>query len=110
MTPLRVKEIQAIPGFLDTNRILLGRVLEDKLLEVQERPLVVHFLSNLNHRFPCVLRREAGTVRTLTVHDDVFDLEYLLEDSRCEYLRQMNLMHDLWTRKGCGAPLSEWSA
>ena len=56
MTPLRIKEIQAVSRFLDTNRILLRRVLEDELLEVQERPFVVHFLSDLDHGFPRVLR------------------------------------------------------
>ena len=56
MTPLRIKEIQAVSCFLDTNRILLRRVLEDELLEVQERPFVVHFLSDLDHGFPRVLR------------------------------------------------------
>jgi hypothetical protein len=33
----------------------LCRVLEDKLFEIQESSLVVHFLSNLYHGFPSVL-------------------------------------------------------
>ena len=45
-----------------------------------------HFLPHLNQSFPCVLCGQFGAVRTLSMLDEVFDLEDLLEDGRSENL------------------------
>jgi hypothetical protein len=62
-------------------------MLEDQLLEVKERPLVVDFLSDLNHRSPGVLRRQSGALGALRTGDDVLDFEDLLQNGGGEDLR-----------------------
>ena len=41
-----------------------------------------NLLPNLHQRFPRIFCRELGTVRTLTMLNEIFDFEYLLEDRR----------------------------
>lgn len=55
-------------------------VLQDELFEVQECPLVVDFLSDLNTRFPCVLRGESSTLGTLGTLNDEREDKSLLQD------------------------------
>ena len=86
MTALTEKEIQTIPNFFDRDRILLSVVLEDKLLEVQECPLMRDLLAHLDKCFPSVFGSELCAIRALPVLDKVFDLEGLLKNSICENL------------------------
>lgn len=51
-----VEEIQAILDFFYGDGILLCVVLDDKLLEVQERPFVRDLLADLDQSFPGVFR------------------------------------------------------
>lgn len=78
MTFLAVEEVQAIAGFLDRNRVLLGVVFEDQLFEIEESTLVRNFLSNLDDSFPCIFGGEFGAIGALSVLDKIFDLEGLL--------------------------------
>lgn len=80
MTPLTVEEIQPVLHLLHRDRILLCSVLQDELFEVQERPFVRNFLSDLDERLPGVLRCELRAVRALAILDEVLDLEDLFED------------------------------
>ena len=61
-------------------------MLEDKLLEKEERPFVGDLLSDLNDGLPGIFGSELCTIWTLTMLDKVLDLEYLLEDRRGEDL------------------------
>lgn len=80
MTSLRVEEIQSVLHLLHRDRILLRAVLQDQLLQEQERPLVWDLLPDLHQCLPCVLRRQLRAIRTLTVLYEVLDLEDLLEN------------------------------
>lgn len=85
---LGVKEVQSISYFLDGYRVLLCVVLQDELFEVQERPLVGHFLSYLDERSPSVFSGKTRAVGTLTMLDEVLDLECLLEDGVGKHLEK----------------------
>lgn len=86
MTPLAIKEIQAVPYFLDRYRILLRTMLQDKLFEKQERAFVRDLLTDLNERLPRVLRGEFSTVGALGMLNEVLDLKNLLENGGGENL------------------------
>lgn len=75
-----VEEVETVLDFRDADRVLVGIVLQNQLLEVQERPLVVDLLANLNQRAPGVLGGEPSAFRALRTLNDVFDFEYLLQD------------------------------
>ena len=81
MTSLCIEEIQPILDLLDGYRVLIRPVLENKLLEVQECPLVRDFLAYLHDGLPGVLCGEFRAVRTLSMQNDIFNLEYLLKNS-----------------------------
>jgi hypothetical protein len=81
VVPLGIEEIQSIPLLVDIVGIpesqLSGRVnevgsllvsimLQDQLLQPQERPLVRNLLPNLNTGLPSVLRCQFRTCRTLS--------------------------------------------
>lgn len=87
MTSLRIEEVQSVLDLLDADRILVGTVLQDELLQIQERPLVRHFLTDLNDRLPSILGCELGAVRALAVQNDILNLEDLLQDRGSEDLR-----------------------
>lgn len=55
VVPLGEEEIQTVLGFLDVHGILVGAVLQDQLLQVQESTLVGDLLANLNRGSPCVV-------------------------------------------------------
>ena len=80
MASRAVEEVETIAHLLDGDGVLLGSVLEDKLLEEEEGPLVGDFLSDLDEGLPCVLRGELCAIWTLAVLDEVLDLEDLFED------------------------------
>lgn len=61
-------------------------MFEDQLLKEKERPFVRDLLAHLDERFPRILRRDLGAVRTLSVLNDVLDLKYLLQYSGGENL------------------------
>ena len=86
MASRAVEEVETIAHLLDGDGVLLGSVLEDKLLEEEEGPLVGDFLSDLDEGLPCVLRGELCAIWTLAVLDEVLDLEYLFENRRGEDL------------------------
>ena len=78
MTPLAIEEVQTVLHFLQGNRILLCPMFQNKLLKVQECPFMRNFLPDLNKGLPSVLCSQLRTVRTLSVLNQIFDLEYLL--------------------------------
>ena len=59
---------------------LVRVVLQDQLLQPQERPLVRDLLPNLHTCLPGVLRRQSGTSRTLSSVHDERKLKRLLQD------------------------------
>lgn len=60
--------------------LLVGIMLQDQLLQPQERPLVRDLLPNLHTSLPCVLRRQSRTCWTLTGVDNERKDECLLQD------------------------------
>ena len=50
---------------------------------------MIYFLANLHQGFPGVLCSEFGAVWTLSILNDVFNLEYLLKNGRSEYLHDL---------------------
>ena len=84
MAPRTVEEVEAVAHLLHRDRILLRAVLEDELLEEEERPFVWNLLSDLYQSFPGVLRGKLRAVGALAVLDEVLNLEYLFEDCRGE--------------------------
>lgn len=58
--------------------LLVGIVLQNQLLQPQERPLVRNLLPDLDTSFPCVLGGQLGTCGTLTSVDDEGEDEGLL--------------------------------
>jgi hypothetical protein len=55
-------------------------MLQDQLLQPQERPLVRNLLPNLHTRFPCVLRCQFRTCGTLSSVNNKCKDECLLQD------------------------------
>lgn len=82
----RVEEIESVLDLLDTDGILVGIVLENELLKVQESTLVVDLLSDLDECSPGVLGGETSALGALSSLNDVLDLEDLLQDGRREDL------------------------
>ena len=89
VTSLRVEEIQPILHLLHRDRVLLRAVIQDQLLQVQERPFMRDLLADLHQCLPRVLRRKLRAIRTLPVLHKVLDLEHLLE-----YRRRQDLLLD----------------
>lgn len=82
----REEKVETVLDFGDLEGILVHAVLEDELLEVQERPLVVDFLSDLDEGTPGVLGGQPRALLALGALDDVFDLEDLLQNRSREDL------------------------
>lgn len=82
-----VEKVETVLDLLDTDRVLVGVVLQDELLEVEEGALVVDLLADLDERSPSVLRGETGALGALRALDDVLDLEDLLQNGGREDLR-----------------------
>lgn len=83
-----VEEVESVLDLSDRDGILVGVVLEDELLEVQESTLVVDLLANLNEGAPGVLGGETSALGALRSLDHVLDLEDLLKDGGREDLKQ----------------------
>jgi hypothetical protein len=81
-----VEKVESILGFFDSDRVLVGAVFEDELLEVEECPFVVDFLSHLDESPPCVLGSQPGAFGTLSVSDNELDLKDLLQNGSREDL------------------------
>lgn len=79
-------KVEAMLCLLNVDRILMGAILQDQLLEVEERPLVWHLLPNLNDGSEGMVGETLHTVRALLCGNDVFDLECLLDDGALEGL------------------------
>lgn len=82
----REEKVETVLDFGDLERVLVHAVLEDELLEVQERPLVVDFLSDLDEGTPGVLGGQPRALLALSALDDVLDLEDLLQNRSREDL------------------------
>ena len=82
MTPLAVEKVQSILHLLHRDRVLLRSVLEDELLEEEERPLVRNLLPDLHESLPSVLRGQLRAVGALAVLNEELDLKDLLQDRR----------------------------
>ena len=54
-------------------------VLENKLLQIEEGPLVVYPLSDLHHRRPRIVRERSGAVVALLISHDEGDRHGLLK-------------------------------
>jgi hypothetical protein len=61
--------------------LLVGVMLQDQLLQPQERPLVRNLLPNLHTSLPSVLCRQSRTCRALSSVDNKRQDECLLQDS-----------------------------
>jgi len=88
------EEVQAIRSLLHGAGVLVGLVLQDDLLEVEEGLLVVHLLPDLDHGLPRVLGLHAAAVVTHLVCHDVLHHKGLLEDGGGKHLllnRQLDL-------------------
>ena len=79
-------EINTVVHLLDAQTLLGRVVLDDQLLEEQERALVVDSLSKLHLRDPQVRRVGLLAVVALEVHDHELDDEALLEERAVEHL------------------------
>ena len=86
MAPLGIKKVETVPHFLDRDCVFVRAMLDYKLFEVKEGPLVIHFLADLNERIPGVLCRQFGAIRTLAMHDHILHFKYLLKNCVCEDL------------------------
>jgi hypothetical protein len=90
---LGVEEIQTIPLLIDivgipdksakwsrreAKSLLVGIMLQDQLLQPQERPLVRNLLPDLHTSFPGVLRCQFRTCRTLSSVNNKGEDECLL--------------------------------
>lgn len=64
---------------LDVDDLISNTGFEDHLLEEQESPLVINFLSDLNLRVPEMWRVCFLAITTLKVLDDEIDRECLLQ-------------------------------
>lgn len=84
----RVEKVETVLDLGDLKRVLVDAVLEDELLEVQERALVVDLLPDLDERAPGVLCGESRALGALGADNDILDLEDLLQDCRREDLRR----------------------
>ena len=82
----REEKVETVLDFGDLEGVLVHAVLEDELLEVQERPLVVDFLSDLDEGAPGVLGGQPRALLALGALDDVLDLEDLLQNRSREDL------------------------
>ena len=60
--------------------LLVSIMLQDQLLQPQERPFMRNLLSDLYTSLPSVLRRQSRTCWTLTSVDDKREDECLLQD------------------------------
>jgi hypothetical protein len=73
-----VEKIKTVFHFLDRDGVLLGIMLENELLKVEESPFMGDFLSNLYKGLPSVFGSESCAIGTLPMLNKVFDLEGLL--------------------------------
>jgi hypothetical protein len=77
MASLAVKKVQTILDLLNRDRVLLGTMLEDELLEIKKGAFVRNFLPNLDESLPCVFGCKFGTIWALRMLYKVFNLEGL---------------------------------
>jgi len=75
---LREEEVYPVVHFFDVDCVLVRAVLEDELLEVQERALVRDFLPDLHAGAPGVVGVGLCAVGALVVVLRVLDFERLL--------------------------------
>ena len=87
MVPLSEEEVDSVVHFFDVDGVLVGAVLKDQLLEIQERPLMRHLLAHLHAGPPCVVCVTLRAVRALVVVLLELDLECLLHDGALVDLR-----------------------
>lgn len=78
--PLGKVEVYAVVHLLNVDGVLVGAMLEDELLEVEESALVRDLLADLDDGAPGVVRVRLCAVGALVVVLDVLDLERLLHD------------------------------
>lgn len=81
------KEIDTVVNFLDVDGVLVGSMLENRLLEEQESTLVGHLLADLDASSPCVVGITLCAIGALVVVLGVFDFEALLHDGAITDLR-----------------------
>ena len=74
-------EVDTISAFFDACGLLGSIVLQDHLLQVQEGPLMMHALSDLNAGHPSMWCPLGLTLVTLEISDGKLDDECLLEHS-----------------------------
>ena len=79
-------EIDAVAHFLNVDGLLVGVVLQDQLLQEEERAPVVYLLAQLHDGLPRVFRRYTVAILACEVLDDVLHHEGLLQDGAREDL------------------------
>ena len=83
----REEKIQTVVNFLDSKCGRVNAMLQNELFEIEERLLVIDFLTNLHDRLPIVGRLATLTFRAHLIVNEKFDDENLLENRRAKYLR-----------------------
>lgn len=86
MRTLRIVKVESVLLFEYGHRFAVCIVLEDQLLEIQERALVGDFLAHLYRCLPHILRCQTRAVRALPVLHHKFHLKNLLQNGGREYL------------------------
>lgn len=86
VVPCREEKVQAVLRLLDVDCILVRAILQHQLLQVEERPLVRHLLSNLNCSSERMVGKALHAVRTLLCRNHVLHLEGLLDNRALESL------------------------
>ena len=80
------EEVQPVWLLPNAHALLLCSVLENELLQPEERALMVDSLADLGGHSPCQLGLCALAIGAEEVLNDVLDHEGLLEDGRVEHL------------------------
>jgi len=85
MTSALKLEVKAIMTLLDSNTLVRGIVLNQKLLQEQETALMIYSLTDLNLSQPCVRCVRPFAIITLKVLDGELYDETLLQKSSSYY-------------------------
>lgn len=86
----------------------MSAVFQYELFKIQKCALVGNLLSDLDKSFPSIFGSETCTIRALCVMYQVFDLEYLFEDRRCQDLRRRSVGGEKNANGRLDAPPFEW--
>lgn len=92
MSFLCIEKVKTIFDFFDGDRVFMSVMFEDQLLQEQECSLVRNLLPYLEYRFPSILRGQFCAIGALSMLNDVFHFEHLLDDGGGEDLVEKELI------------------